>query len=686
MRKAGLLASAFFLMILTGCSMAEIQGAYEEKAGDFLLRYSGVKDGDSYRQYEELKDKGALSEEGYYNELGEYEEEYAADIAEYGSIENIESEKKQVHVTFAQNSFLKINYFYDESLTEPIETDNCYLNLGESIYASQPECDNPYTDSYVFSEYRIYEYDSDGNRDKDVRMFSRESRVLTIPEDFTGTELSVEPVGEYQRQAFFFDAYMINNAGDHIEVGGVWKVNGEAYTEDTIELNPSDTYKVEYFYDKETYYVAASNPSYYSDHDGKVEFPITVLPEDSYSVQLHSYIKLSLDGDADKIASASVSGKEISFDVKKEKAITGLKAGDEVCIKTTEGYRLYCGQFPLEQPETLENDECRYTFEVPESNEEIRLLVSKTTLTVSVDESVGSDIAFNIETSSFLKSYCAYSKEKAKGLHRDCTIAEDAIGAEESMQITALKGMLSSGYALRFDITKTDRNDKKTKEVNYLTEVPGTQTIEVYENGTPDNDGKVYTSIDIKISCVKVKTYTQEKIANGVIELNFTDVDINTELHDGDAVEDSREIEVVMKPDKGYYISGKKVSDDNCYRDNMKYEKYCADLAEILKDHQSKKFIQVTLDAADDYGKCLFKLDGQQKSGKVDLKVGQELKLTYTLTDNKYEIIRESKGIWGWLTDRFSSNNNEESVSIEITDELDGKTITRDQYITIKKK
>lgn len=249
MKKIIFVIAGAVSLALTGCSIEKLSQLCEEKMEECILQVSNITDEDSYREYAELRDGGKLDESGCYNELSEYGKEYAADKETADNPAAAEKTAKQVHVTFAENNYLEVNYYYDADLREAIEGEECYLDIGESIYVSQPECTNPYMNAYVFSEFRIYEYDQNGNRSKNLSMASSKKTVLTIPEGFTGTELSVEPVGEYRKPIVAFEAYMIDKNGCHREVlGGTWEINGERYTDATAEIRPSDAYLVKYLY------------------------------------------------------------------------------------------------------------------------------------------------------------------------------------------------------------------------------------------------------------------------------------------------------------------------------------------------------------------------------------------------------------------------------------------------------
>lgn len=693
MRKVCFLFLAGSLLMPAGCSAADMMQICEDKVGEHIQQISDIEANEDYIQYISLAEEGKLDEEGRYNELGEYEA-FTADRNLPESPEDT-ADRKQVHITFAANGYLTVRYYYDADLKEPIETDFCYLDPGESIYAPQPESRNPYTNSYVFSEFRIYGYDSDGSRSRIPGLSGRDSSVLTIPKDFIGTELSVEPVGEYQRRIVAFDAYTIDKNGNHKAViGGVWKVNDEQYADDTAELSPSDAYIIRYCYNSEEYYVVDSEPAFYSDNGGVVEFPRTTSmdKEDSYSVQLHPYGSAVLEGDPDgirgisavKVNQADYYGEYPIEDTE----IRKLKAGDRILIETSDEYRLFCPQMDIHE-ETPGGGVYRYSFTMPDSNETIRLRVGKSALKVSVAGNVGNKVLFDIETDGTVKRDCVYEKQS---FGRDCIIFDGNIGIEEAVSISVKGGSLPADHALRMDIVREDSNGNETEEIAYITVLPGSWTIDVYKDGRVDNFGSIYKSIDIEIELVETMVYRQTVIENASVTVRYSESDESMELKEGEIVEASREVDVVIEPYEGYYVSGKKVDGDS-YKSSMSFKKYVSDIEEIIESHPVKRYIQVTFDASDEHGECVFRLDGEEVGGNgvpetVILKEGQKVTLEYSLTDSDYRILRESGGILGGIKDWGASifSKNKASSEIEITEELDGATVTRESYIKLDKK
>lgn len=681
MRKMGLLIAAFLFAALTGCSMADAREAFEGKVGEYVLRRSGIPEDASYAQYQNLKEQGKIDGEGLYRDLGEYAQAYAADAS------GDETEKGQVHVTFAKNRFLEAAYFYDEGQTEPVEGDGCYLDVGESLYAPQPRPVHPYTNAYFFSGFRICAYDAAGNRREIKELFRAGGKVLTIPEGFSEQEISVEPVGEYRRRTLSFQAYRIDKDGNRkTSDGGTWKVNGQESLGNTADIGPGEAYIVKYCYDPEAYYVSAAEPEYYSDRGGVVEFPrMTALQETpSYCVELRPYLAASLEGDhggLESIRSVEVNGVKREWaDAKIEK----LRAGDRILMETAGGYRLSCAQFALGDPETLRDGTARYSFEVPQGQGEMLLYVSRTMLTVELEESVGADLLFDIGAYELSWEGCRY---QAQAFRRAHTAVDAPIGTEAPVTISARGSALPAGHALRLDIERKDGSGRAAKEIAYLADLSGIFAVSVREEGSAANFNRIYREIYVRISLVETYPYRQESVADASIELRFADVDGGAKLRDGDIADGTREVEVAIQPAEGYYVSGKKVSGDS-YRERMTFQRYRSGIAEIIQGHPVRKLIWVTLDASDAHGTCVFTVDGEEKNGKTGLRAGQKIVLEYTLTDLDYEIVREQGGfldqIITWGSEAL--HKNRQKVTIEVTEGLDGTTLTRADYVKVDRK
>ena len=77
-------------------------------------------------------------------------------------------------------------------------------------------------------------------------------------------------------------------------------------------------------------------------------------------------------------------------------------------------------------------------------------------------------------------------------------------------------------------------------------------------------------------------------------------------------------------------------------------------------------------------------MDGDVVSGTLTIREEQKLKLIYTITNENYQIDRET----GWIGNLINNlkSETEETVNIDISEALDGQTIQRSDYVSIKKK
>jgi len=241
MKKRFFIAGGLSLLavfILTGCGASDQFRSWFRQQ---LLERSGIKADENYIQAEENRQAGLLDEEGRFIIQAGSEEPLSAaagmqgdggSLAAGNDADTAEAgERGAVHVTFAENTNLRIAYFLDEGHTMPVVGRDVYLNPGDAVYYENTGVQSMISDQYYFSGFRCYEYCSDGMR-KDfvpetdavlgLTYDAEEVQTLTpgtgeaqnsalgkielggvlrIPADFTGTEVSVEPVGKYVPRA-----------------------------------------------------------------------------------------------------------------------------------------------------------------------------------------------------------------------------------------------------------------------------------------------------------------------------------------------------------------------------------------------------------------------------------------------------------------------------------------------------
>lgn len=305
------------LFAMTGCSSAN---TYLE---DQMVKKSGVLENADYQKYEGYVNDGRIDEDGYYAESTDE------------SVEN----HAPIHVTFANNNNLKIQYYSDAEHLTPLSQSACYLNPGDSIYALVKIQDD-FSSMYEFAGFRTFEIDSNGTpKDTDSISINGSGMkyTLSISKNYKGSELSVEPIGAYQKRSISLKDYCVDDNGKRTELSGTWLVNDKKYNTDKVEISPVSSYIISYQYDSDKYFYMASEPGcYYNNNtDGVVIFKQRD-PSDAtldYSVELHEYISVSLVSDMSRNVSIN-GGESQPVAANSELIIPRLRYGQTVVLTT----------------------------------------------------------------------------------------------------------------------------------------------------------------------------------------------------------------------------------------------------------------------------------------------------------------------------------------------------------------
>lgn len=399
-------------------------------------------------------------------------------------------------------------------------------------------------------------------------------------------------------------------------------------------------------------------------------------------MELHQYVAIDFSYENNNMAgieAISVNGSTLDL----SDTISDLKVEDYITITTNEDYRIYCPDIEM-QDEELENG-FRYTIKIPETDKKkFDFKIFKSGLEIVLNESVGTDTLFDITGCGVNEKDLHYSSGK-----RNLSIFDGSMGIGERLSIVAKGNKIDEGSALKIEVKMKDGNGEDVEEIKYLQELPGTVDIDLYnELKELVNLDKIYKEMSIEISLVPGNLYFERTIENGTISLTKVG-NTGGSLNSGDIVEPSEKVEVSIIPDDGYYVSGKGV-DNRQYTKTMKFSAYSSDIDTIIKEHEIKKLYQVVVDTTDDYGVCVYKLNGEEITEKktISIQEDDELLLEYELTNPDYEIARESDGFWDGVLDWGKSvfSKTKETVEIQIESGIDGKTIKRDGYIKIIKK
>ena len=319
--------------MLSGCGKVD---AYLEAR---ILEGSGILEDQEYQQYSEMKQNNQLGEDGAFDDTDIFVET-ADDNAAAGT----------VHVTFAENRYLKIQYFLDSNLTEKIDTTQCYLNPGDTIYAAV-ESKNPNSNLYALSAYRIYEYDGENTVKNETThtVESQDNLVYQIPTTFTGSELSIVPVGEYPDRQLTMRVFYIDDRQQEKELtgAGTWTINDKTCTGNSASISPIVSYVLKYDFDKENYFFVSASPKCFTEdpnQKGCVEF-WEADPTDAdteYSVELHPYLALTISLSEDGTANLNDNPSE---KIKKNKSWTNnkLKYGDVIVVESSGDFAISAG-------------------------------------------------------------------------------------------------------------------------------------------------------------------------------------------------------------------------------------------------------------------------------------------------------------------------------------------------------
>ena len=300
----------------------------------------------------------------------------------------------KIQITFASNSFLDIDYFYDEAFTKPIDTRNCFLQKGESIYVSKIDVKNAKSNLYSFSEFRFVEYDSEGKRGESTTSNAKSGAIYTLPNDFDGQGISVLPVGSYKDREIKLESYFFDEKGEPVELTDkMWRVNegGDLFANGTQTVSPVESYKLSFDYSpyKDSYYFVKSSPEcfYHKETDNRVVFSKVNSNEETqkFRVEMHPFITLYIkdaehhwivDDWFDKGALKKIEKnsetmsqyKKGSEEFKHEDIkIRKLKTTDTITITVGNDYKLVSPNLDLTNSIPVE-DGYQYTVHFPDNN------------------------------------------------------------------------------------------------------------------------------------------------------------------------------------------------------------------------------------------------------------------------------------------------------------------------------
>ena len=373
MKRVFVLIMTFTMLLLAGCS------AVDAKLEQVLLEKSGILEQEDYLQYQQYQEKGRLDEDGQY---------FDPDL---GVITLSEQEKPsgKIHITFAENRYMNFCYYADSSMKTPIDTTSCYLNPGDRLYA-KVKYFNPNSTLYRLAECRIMEYDADGIvKNESIQKVKDGVLEYEIPTNFTGTEMSIIPVGEYPNRKLSMSVYYVDDNGNKCSLGnaGTWSVNNNSVDGNTAQISPIESYILKFTYDTDNYFYVGCEPACFTKNPASVGF-VEFWEADStdadmnYSVELHKFLSLSLEFGAE----AKVNINQGDFETIKKNKVwnnTKLQYGDSITIETSGTCTITDGNYQhISATKDPIMDGYRYTLKVVQAAESNAPEVLKQTLDV----------------------------------------------------------------------------------------------------------------------------------------------------------------------------------------------------------------------------------------------------------------------------------------------------------------
>ncbi len=184
----------------------------------------------------------------------------------------------------------------------------------------------------------------------------------------------------------------------------------------------------------------------------------------------------------------------------------------------------------------------------------------KAGLSVELDESVGTEIKFNIYNGtdepingqkSYIKKEMFHSVLNPAGVDDSELLEDEKIETVSGIKIAVSDWSPLKNQAIRLDVKKISNSDKETNEIYYILSGSGSQWI-----STDSGDSAFYKDIEVNISKVK-GSYFKEKdysCENAKVTVCYNDVSGKPQVKDGDFVDKSREVKMTVTADQNYRI------------------------------------------------------------------------------------------------------------------------------------
>ena len=538
-----LLSLSLCLLLLSGCSFS-----------DLMSWGTGVKQDPDYQIWEKLSENGKLDQDG----------KYTADA---------------IHVTFAESSFFDTKYYRDPEMKDELSVDGCYLLPGDLIFCSAT-VKNDVISYYGFDHLDVIEYSANNVRGKKLDWkYQSSNTVLMIPFDYKGTEVSIEPIGQYK---------LITVQLEQPKMGGhvIYSVNGQELTGETADLYRGA--KVKGVLEADTGWEPQlnKNPVYTVTKEENQIVTFEGKQANDFFIETESHKPLLRLESNKNLKSCRMTIDADGYSAKDLTAGNGGLIIDNQRIGTGNGIKVSFNHFDLENDKNA-----------------VRLTVIKRTENTEYRE-----IHYANETNSNIQIYFEYEVT-----YTNISLVADAVN---TMEFTSIA------------------NDAVVIDARFCDVVP-------------DNKGK------------------------------------NTPLVTGALGTNDRQIEVKISPKDGYVMTGSFVN-DGVYLRRMRFDEFDRFVNEVLQN-QLKKLCIITLDTNDPYGNVIYKKDGQEVSGKVEIMEGNSITICYTLKDEKQEI-NEERNIFDQINIFDGERWAKFEKNITIDRSMDGQTLTRESFIKLREK
>jgi hypothetical protein len=280
MRKRGILLLGVCIIALSGCGNKRdvVSAALNSYIEQSIMSDSNIEEDQNFQQYEKLSQEKRINNEGF----------YTSDEVDYSAVEDADA----IHVTFAKNSYMTIQYFDDPALTNELDAENgVYLHQGDCIYAKVLEVLNPSTEAYFFDGFEVWEFDETGKKRQQLQSEEfQNDLVYQIPAEYNGGEIAIVPLGKFADRTITFRAFCVDNNGVEQDGIGSWIINGNEVDGDSISINAVETCTAKYKYDVNSYEYVNSSPKCLNNdaEAGFVEFEEYEADQnhDSFTVEL----------------------------------------------------------------------------------------------------------------------------------------------------------------------------------------------------------------------------------------------------------------------------------------------------------------------------------------------------------------------------------------------------------------